>query len=195
MLRNVEPSPPKWDIAFGREAPLEVDLGCGRGQYALERAVCCPAVNMVALDSRRKWITALRTLCHTRGIANLRAIRCDVSEDLPVLFAASSVNAFTIHHPDPWWKKRHRKRRLIHAAFVELLQCLLKPGGFVFIQSDVPDLIAENQVVFEENHSFQVVDGDLVKREWMHGIMSHREARCLKQGIPIQRIAYVRTRR
>jgi tRNA (guanine-N7-)-methyltransferase len=194
MLRNVEPSPPNWEIAFGRDAPLEVDLGCGRGQYALERAQYCPEVNVVALESRHKWIIALRTHCQARGVTNLRAIRCDVSEDLPVLFSACSVNAFTIHHPDPWWKKRHHKRRLIQPAFVELLQRLLKPGGWVFIQSDVPDLISENQVVFGENKSFQLVDGDLVKREWMRGIMSHREARCLKLGIPVQRIAYVRTR-
>lgn len=194
MLRNVEPAPPHWEIAFGREAPLEVNLGCGRGQYALARALCCPQVNVVALDSRRKWISGLRAHGQAKDIANLRAIRCDVSEDLPVLFGAGSVNAFTIHHPDPWWKKRHHKRRLINPAFVALLQRLLKPGGWVFIQSDVPDLIAENQVVFGENENFRLVDGDLVKREWMCGITSHREARCLQQGIPIQRIAYVRTR-
>jgi tRNA (guanine-N7-)-methyltransferase len=193
LLRNVEPSPPNWEIAFSRAAPLEVDLGCGRGQYVWERALFCPGVNIVALDSRRKWIDALRARCRTKGVTNLRAIRCDVSEDLPILFAAGSVNAFTIHHPDPWWKKRHRKRRLIHPAFVDLIQRLLKPQGWIFLQSDVPDLISESQAIFREYGAFRSVDGDLVKREWMGGIKSHREARCLQQGIPIQRIAYVRT--
>lgn len=192
LVRNVDPSPPNWEIVFGRSAPLEVDLGCGRGQYAGERALRCPGVNVVALESRRKWVLALRAWGLERNLSNLRALWCDVNEDLPILFGAASIDAVTIHHPDPWWKKRHRKRRLVHPAFVNLIHRLLKPRGWVFIQSDVPDLISESEACFGEHGAFRPVDGELVKREWMCGIRSHREERCQKLGIPIARIAYLR---
>ena len=69
MLRQVEPAPPDWAKAFGRTVPLEVDLGCGRGDYAWQRAAGCPAVGVVALDMRRKWISNLRRAAQREGLA------------------------------------------------------------------------------------------------------------------------------
>jgi tRNA (guanine-N7-)-methyltransferase len=190
--RHVEPQPPRWEIAFGRSAPLEVDLGCGRGEYAFERARSHPEVDVVALETRKKWIDRLRTRSRNADLRNLRAIRCDVTQDLSVLFGPGSISAITIHHPDPWWKKRHHKRRLVQPAFVELLARLLRPGGFVFLQTDVPDLAEEMSVAFASHAAFDRLDGERCKRERLGELRSHREKRCLRLGIPIQRIAFAR---
>lgn len=194
LRRRVTPAPPRWEVAFGRRAPLEVDLGCGRGEYAWQRAVSFPTINVVALDNRKKWISRLRERCQARGISNLRAIRCDVTQDLPILFAESSVAAFTIHHPDPWWKKRHRKRRLVSTGFVELAARLLVPGGWVFLQTDVPDLADEMKAAFGAMPVFAPVDGEAWKRERMGDLRSHREKKCLQLGLPVRRLAYVLSR-
>ena len=148
QLRNIIPAPPDWEKAFGADAPIEVDLGCGRGDYAWERATRFPGVHVVALETRKKWIARLRLRCRKAGVLNLRAIRCDATQDLPVLFAENSVRGFTVHHPDPWWKKRHHKRRLVRPRVVRQMAKMLQPGGFVYLQTDVPDLAEEIRSVF-----------------------------------------------
>ena len=188
--RAIVPRPPRWTAAFGREAPLEVDLGCGRGDYTLARALARPELNLVALESRIKWVRRLRELCRRRGVENLRAIRCDVTADLRVLFGPGSVTGFSIHHPDPWWKKRHRKRRLIQSSFVQELARLLRPGGWVFLQTDVEDMADEVSSVFASLPAFVPLDGERWKAEELLGLRSHRERRCMQLGIPIRRMAW-----
>jgi tRNA (guanine-N7-)-methyltransferase len=190
LLRSVTPSPPDWRKAFGSSAPIEVDLGCGRGDFAWQRAVGFPEINVVALDLRRKWIGRLRESYHRQGVTNLRAIRCDVTQDLPVLFALNSVRAFTIHHPDPWWKKRHRKRRMVRHQLVEQIQGILTPGGLVYLQTDVPDLADEIRSIFSCFEAFKPLEADAVCRDHLGGLQSHREKKCLELGIPIHRLAY-----
>jgi tRNA (guanine-N7-)-methyltransferase len=190
QLRNIIPAPPDWEKAFGTAAPIEVDLGCGRGDYAWQRATGFPGIHVVALETRKKWIARLRQRCRKAGVSNLRAIRCDVTQDLPVLFAPDSVRGFTIHHPDPWWKKRHHKRRLVRREVVQQMAGILQPGGFVYLQTDVPDLAEDIRSVFAACSQFQELPADVFRREQLGGLQSHREKKCLRLGIPIQRLAY-----
>jgi len=191
QMRGVEPVPPDWQAAFGNQAPVEVDLGCGRGVYALERATRFPGVNVVALEVRKKWLVQLRARARRQGVLNLRAVRCDVSEDLPMLFAPATVSGFTIHHPDPWWKKRHRKRRLVRPSLVEVLVHLLRPGGWIFAQTDVPDLADEMQSVLAACDRLTAVDPVAHQRTCLGGIRSHRESKCRQAGIPVRSVACV----
>jgi len=186
-------SQPDWENLFGRRAPLEVDLGCGRGYFAKLRAIEFPEINQIALDARIKWIELLQARCLAEKITNLQALRCDVTQDLPVLFAKGSIAGFTIHHPDPWWKKRHRKRRLIQPALVGQFASLLVPRGWVFIQTDVPDLAAEIRQIFESNPGFVEADVDRIRSEKLGGLSSHREKKCLQLGIPVSRLAFCRS--
>jgi len=191
LQRNVFPSQPDWLAIFGRSAPIEVNLGCGRGDYAWQVAIDRPEINVVALDSRRKWIDQLQDRCREENINNLCAIRCDIQEDLPILFQRDSISAFTIHHPDPWWKKRHRKRRLIRPAMIDQLASLLVNGGWIYLQTDVPDLAAEIRALFSDSEIFREIDAALVHDEWMGGLRSHREKKCIELGIPYTGMAYM----
>ena len=193
MLRKVTPNPPDWSAAFRRIAPIEVDLGCGRGHYAQERACNAPEINIVALDYKRKWIQHLKNQAKIQDIQNLVAIRCDVSEDLPILFAPKSIQGFTIFHPDPWWKKRHRKRRLVNKHFVKLLSNLLVPQGWIYLQTDVDDLAAEIQACFESQKSFRALDPVKHQTQQLKNTRSHREEKCNQLGVPVRRLAYTLT--
>lgn len=191
QMRNITPAPPDWKKAFGRAAPIEVDLGCGRGDYAWQRANCFPGIDVVALETRRKWVAGLRRRCRHAGLANLRAIRCDATQDLPVLFAKNSVRGFTVHHPDPWWKKRHHKRRMVRRRIVLQLAEIIEPGGFVYLQTDVPDLAEEIRSVFSACPEFEPIPAENFRRIHLGGLQSHREKKCLRLGIPVQRLAYL----
>jgi tRNA (guanine-N7-)-methyltransferase len=183
--------PPDWHRAFGRAAPLEVDLGCGRGHYALARARAVPDSDLVAIDTRFKWIRGIRDQIRRDGLTNLRAIRCDAGFDLPLLFGPGTVQGFSLLHPDPWWKKRHRKRRLVQPAWIEMLAGMLVPGGWFYAQTDVPDLGAEIAEVVEGVGLFDRLDADAFLADRLGGIQSHRGNRCGQLGIPVKRMAFV----
>jgi len=193
QLRNITPAPPDWEKAFGAAAPIEVDLGCGRGDYAWQRARENPGIHVVALETRRKWIARLRQMCRKAGVTNLRAIRCDATLDLPILFAPDSVRGFTIHHPDPWWKKRHHKRRMVQRRLIPQIVEILQPEGFVYLQTDVLDLAEDIRSIFASFSLFQPISAEGFRQEHLGGLQSHREKKCLQRGIPIQRLAYILT--
>ena len=106
-------------------------------------------------------------------------------------FASLQGFAFTIHHPDPWWKKRHRKRRLVQTHLVEQLARLLVPGGWVFLQTDVPDMADQIRSTFAANPLFRSTDAVAIQATRMGGLQSHREKKCQQLGIPVTRLAYV----
>ena len=183
---------PDWSIAFGRQARLEVDLGCGRGHYAFARALARPERNVVAIESRIKWVGLLRQRAKEQKVLNLRAIRCDASMDLPLLFDKASVEGFSIFHPDPWWKKRHRKRRLVRPELVDQWAQMLTPGGWIFVQTDVPDLAEEAREILSACAKLEALDATDFKREVLDGLGSHREHKCQQFGIPIRAMAFIR---
>ncbi len=183
--------PPDWARAFGRRAPLEVDLGCGRGHFALERARSTPEVGLVAIDTRFKWITGIREQIRSQGLSNLRAIRCDASADLPLLFGPASVRGFSLMHPDPWWKKRHRKRRLVRPAWIDQIAGMLEPGGWFYAQTDVPELGDQIAEVLSTSGRFEAVDAEALLADHLGGAQSHRGRRCAQLGIPVTRLAFV----
>lgn len=190
QLRKVHPAPPDWTIAFNNRSPIEVDLGCGRGTYAWRRACGFPQVNVVTLDVRKKWIQRIREQARRQALSNLRAIRCDVTQDLGLLFRPGTISGFTSHHPDPWWKKRHRKRRMIRPEIINELASLLVPSGWVYLQTDVPDLAEEIRAGFDAHPSFRAMDAARFQATHLGGLRSHREQKCLEKGIPVVRLAY-----
>ena len=184
------PKPPDWSKVFSGPVRLEVDLGCGRGHYALSRALASPASQLIALDTKSRWIAEIRKRALAQGITNLRAIRCDASHDLALLFAPGSVAGFSLHHPDPWWKKRHRKRRIIQADFVDRLADFLQASGWFYAQTDVPDLAAEIRSVFDASERFVPIDVEGLLNDSLGGAQSHRARKCAQLGIPVQRMAF-----
>jgi tRNA (guanine-N7-)-methyltransferase len=108
-----------------------------------------------------------------------------------MLFSEGTIAGFTSHHPDPWWKKRHKKRRMIRPEVVSQLARLLAPGGWVYLQTDVPDLADDMRTCFESNQAFTPVDALSFIRDRLGGLQSHRERKCIEKGIPVERMVYV----
>lgn len=122
--------------AFGREAPLVLEIGFGMGQSLVEMAAASPQVNYLGVEVHRPGIGKLLHSMAEQGVDNIR-VYCD--DAVPVLeecIADTSLDGVQIFFPDPWHKKRHHKRRLIQPGFVKLLCKKLKPGGFLHLATD-----------------------------------------------------------
>ena len=121
--------------AFGREAPLEVEIGSGRARFLVAAARANSGHDFLGLERSLAYYRVCRERVARAGLPNARVLRADGR-----LFAESlkpgSVRAFHVYFPDPWPKKRQRKRRLLDAVTLDLLAERLEPGGTLRIATD-----------------------------------------------------------
>jgi tRNA (guanine-N7-)-methyltransferase len=134
-------SPTDWASAFGRVAPLVVELGAGRCDFSLGFAALFPEWNVLAVDVKpeRLWAGGRRAL--EQNLPNVRFLRLNV-EHLAEAFAPGSIQRLWITFPDPYPKLRHARRRLTAPGFLERYRPLLAPGAEVHLKTDDPALFA-----------------------------------------------------
>jgi len=119
---------PDWERDFGRAAPLELEIGPGRGAFALDHAARHREVDLVVIESRRSDCELIRARAAKRGLRNLMVLQGDAKLLVPRLFPPGSLAALHVQFPDPWWKKRHHKRRMVDVDFAVRMRELLAPA-------------------------------------------------------------------
>jgi tRNA (guanine-N7-)-methyltransferase len=181
---------PDWGALLGAEAAakLELEIGSGHGGYALGFARAHPDRALVAIEQRRAFADALRAKLEKRGHRGVVAIWGDARVLAPRLFRAGSLAAVHVHFPDPWWKRRHGKRRLVDDGMSQLLLGLLEPGGLLDFRTDVEayalGAIERLEAAGFENESGR---GRFAERPGDE-LPSTREKRYLASGQPVWRL-------
>lgn len=141
---------------FGREAPIEVDVGCGAGDYLLQRARAQPDLDFVGFEIRKPLVENANLRAQADGLRNVRFFYANAHENMD--FAAlGAITRFCVQFPDPCFKKRHWKRRILQPFFVREMVKLLRIGGEIFAQSDV-------RALAEEMHDFLSAEAALAAR-------------------------------
>jgi len=138
---------PDWRALFAHrpDAPMEVDVGYGMGGFLLERAAARPDLNIVGLEVRRILDEMMReTLAQIEpgSRPNLHIILCNANWSFDALFDDDSLAAVHVYFPDPWWKARHRKRRVLSEPFLRQAARVLVPGGGLHVWTDVEEYFA-----------------------------------------------------
>ena len=124
---------------FGRSGPLVLEIGFGMGQSLLAMAEAAPEINFIGVEVHTPGVGKLIQGMQERGVDNIRIYRHDAVEVLRDCIPAQSLDTVQIFFPDPWHKRRHQKRRLIQANFLEQLRTHLKPGGLLHLATDWED--------------------------------------------------------
>ena len=122
--------------AFGRHAPLVLEIGFGMGGATAHIAGVRPQDNFLCCEVHEPGVGALLKLAGDGGLENIRILRHDAVEVLDHMLADASLDGVHIFFPDPWHKSRHHKRRLIQGPFVNRLARKLKPGGYLHLATD-----------------------------------------------------------
>ena len=146
----------RWNEFFGNDLPVELDIGCGRGLFLFNAAVTTPDTNFVGLeiDYREGRRTATRLM--KQNLPNARVIGGDGTSVLASMIEPGTVQGAHVYFPDPWWKKRHRKRRIFNFEFTHLLARILKPGGFVHHWTDVADYFEMVRGLMDGHADFEI---------------------------------------
>jgi tRNA (guanine-N7-)-methyltransferase len=174
---------------------VEAELGCADARFLFERAPHHPGTYFLGLEIREPLVDEVNKKATEAGLANLRAVFCNINVDLPTLVPDASLTRVFINFPDPWFKRRHQKRRLMNDELVEVLHRKLRPGGELFFQSDVFDLALDAMAVLEDaSDRFANRGGPWsFARDNDYGAKSLREVRCEERGMRIWRMCYRRT--
>lgn len=122
--------------AFGRDAPLVLEIGFGMGETTLKIAQNRPDDNFLGVEVFNSGVGALLKRIDENDVHNIRIIQHDAVEVVRDMIAPNSLAGVHIYFPDPWPKKRHHKRRLVQAPFIELLSSRLRVGGYIHCATD-----------------------------------------------------------
>ncbi|WP_154652080.1 tRNA (guanosine(46)-N7)-methyltransferase TrmB [Noviherbaspirillum massiliense] len=125
--------------AFGREAPLILEIGFGMGDTTAKIAAGMPDKDFLGVEVHTPGIGSLLKLIGEQGLSNLRLIQHDAVEVLRDMIAPESLAGVHIFFPDPWHKARHNKRRLIQPPFVSQLVSRIACGGYLHCATDWQD--------------------------------------------------------
>jgi tRNA (guanine-N7-)-methyltransferase len=129
----------KWNQFFKNENPIILELACGKGEYAIGLGILHPNKNYVGVDIKgnRIWVGAKKAL--ENKLHNVAFLRTQI-ELVYDYFAEHEVSEIWITFPDPQLRKSKAKKRLTHPNFLRHYQQFLKPGGYIHLKSDSPDM-------------------------------------------------------
>ena len=146
-----------WPEFFGNNYPVQLDIGCGRGLFVVDASQRNANTNYlgIEIDYREGRRGAMRLL--KRRQQNARIIGGDCNVILSGMIESGSVAAAHVYFPDPWWKKRHHKRRLFTSKFVDLLAQVVACGGHVHSWSDVAEYFEIIQRLMDDHPEFKTL--------------------------------------
>ncbi len=135
-----------WDAAavFGRKAPLEIEVGSGKGLFLRKAACGMPLVDFLGIEIALKYARYAAAGLVKGELTNAAVIHGDALRFFAEWLGNASVTAVHVYFPDPWWKKRHRKRRVMRESFVRDVARVLVPGGRLNFWTDVAEYFHES---------------------------------------------------
>ncbi len=151
-LRKVEPSmdlsrhcksldelPRPWqpETLFGRRAPLEVEIGSGKGLFLRTAAAARAEADFLGIEIVPSYARLAAAGLARRGLNNAVVVIGDAARVLAEVLPDGSAAAVHVYFPDPWWKRRHKKRRVLQETLVRDVARVLRPGGVLHLWTDV----------------------------------------------------------
>ncbi len=195
-------APIDWEALFGNTHPVEIEIGFGKGRFLLEASKRHPKVNYIGVERAQKYVEVTRDRFekHIRhfGVdrrsgtfSNVRLVRTDANYFLTRYVPEMAVQAYHIYFPDPWPRKRQRKRRIFrNQDFLEALtHTLNSEGGRLYIMTDHKEYFQEIQERLAGLSVLRPVDAGLRPDS---DIATHYETKYVLEGRPIYRVVYER---
>ncbi|SDW93276.1 tRNA (guanosine(46)-N7)-methyltransferase TrmB [Marinobacter mobilis] len=123
-------------VAFGREAPLNLEIGFGMGKSLVEMAEAAPEQDFIGVEVHLPGVGALLKEVEERGLENIRVYCIDANDVIDLCLPEGCLDRVMVFFPDPWHKKRHHKRRLVQPEFIQRIRSKLKVGGICHLATD-----------------------------------------------------------
>jgi tRNA (guanine-N7-)-methyltransferase len=177
--------------ALASDQPLEIEIGFGRGDFLLDRALRYPQRLLLGYETR----TQATRLCLQRverlALHSLWLSDDDARFSLPRILPDARIDAVYILFPDPWWKAQHKVKRLFSPPFVDLLAAKMRPGGLLLFKSDVQEYGELVRYLVEQQGAFLPHDPTLATQIGDY-VPTHREFWCRQRGLQVYTYSFRR---
>ena len=189
-------NPPDWTQVYAQSTqPLHLDIGCARGEFLLNMAQLQLEWNFLGLEIREPLVEQANASLSELGLSNLYYLFCNVNNSLaPLLdsYSPGTLQRVTIQFPDPWFKKRQAKRRVVQPELIDILATYLIDGGVVFLQSDIEEVAVEMCDRFHSHPAFHRQGTDTWLATNPLPVSTERELYTVSHGEPVYRALFVR---
>ena len=140
-LHTFETLPQPWnsEALFSRLAPLEVEVGSGKGLFIASASAARPDRNFLGIEIAHKYARHAAAKLARQGRTNAVMVHGDGLRIFRELLPDSSLAAVHVYFPDPWWKARHKKRRVMNEGFLKDVERVLEPNGVLHFWTDVEE--------------------------------------------------------
>ncbi|MBW4462775.1 MAG: tRNA (guanosine(46)-N7)-methyltransferase TrmB [Nodosilinea sp. WJT8-NPBG4] len=187
---------PAWETVFANaQQPLHIDIGCAKGVFLLQMAQLQPEWNFLGLEIRKPVVESAQKRQQEAGLTNLHFMYCNVNISLRGLLESwgdrNPLQQVSIQFPDPWFKKRHQKRRVLQPELVSTIAEFLPSGGRLVVQSDVEEVAVDMCDRIAENPHFLRQGQDWLPQSPFPA-RTDRERVTLEQGLPVHRAIFTR---
>jgi len=181
------PKPVVLDDIFSEPGqPLHLDIGCARGRFILRMAEIAPDWNFLGVEIRHQLVDEANRIAGEQGLGNLHYSFCNALlwiDRLIEKIPEGRLQAVTIQFPDPWFKKKHTKRRMVNAELVEAIVAKLAPGGTIFVQTDIEFLADEMFELFRQRQELE----EVALKENPFPAKTEREKAVEEKSLPVYR--------
>jgi tRNA (guanine-N7-)-methyltransferase len=195
-LKTFDELPRPWDAArlFGRDAPLEVEVGSGKGLFLQSAAVALPGHNFLGIEIATKYACFAAARVAKRSLPNAVVVHGDAQRLFGELLPNDSLAAVHVYFPDPWWKKRHHKRRVMNERFVRHVARTLVTGGRLHFWTDVRERFDATLELIAD-HTALVGPLDVAEMPAQHDLdfRTHFERRMRLSDRPVYRAEFQKT--
>jgi tRNA (guanine-N7-)-methyltransferase len=181
---------PDWSQIYQKtEQPLHIDIGSAWGNFALRMAEQQPDWNFLGIEIRQPLVTKANSMRDELGLTNLHYAFANINVSLPGLIAslpAGVCRRVSIQYPDPCFKLRHAKRRVVQPQLVMALAEFLPSGAEIFLQSDLEWVAQEMVDRFQVSPLLSMNTTDWLPENPLR-LPTEREVATLKRGLPVYR--------
>ena len=158
---HIEKFPPLTEMFDDYKFNLHLDIGCAAGEFLFDLALVNPNWNYLGIEIREKLVKTAKLRVKEREIKNLYFLfgnANNILNNFQGKLILQNVKSISFNFPDPWFKKRHNKRRVIQPEFINILSNSLQKGSIIFIKTDVKDLFDYMDCTISDNLSFKEID-------------------------------------
>ena len=197
-FKTIENIPPLIAMFDDSNLNLHLDIGCASGEFLFELALVNSNWNYLGIEIREKLIKTAKFKVQEKEIKNLYFVfgnANNIVNDFKSEFIIKNAKSVSFNFPDPWFKKRHYKRRIIQPDLIKNLSNLLKKGSLIYIKTDVKDLFEYMDYTISSNFNFKKIDTKSFNYSESFNpnrVQTNREKYVINKGLDIFESTYVK---
>ena len=197
-FKEIEKIPSLVEMFDNSKLNLHLDIGCASGEFLFDLALFNKSWNYLGIEIREKLVKNAKLKVREREIKNLYFVfgnAFNILNDVQNELIIGNLKSISFYFPDPWFKKRHYKRRVIQPEFINILSSSLQIGSLIFIKTDVKDLFDYMNCTIESNFNFQKIDQkDLYYSDIFNPnkVKTNREKNVIYKGLDIFERIYIK---